>query len=91
MTLKQLVHFTADWCNPCKQMKPIVREFLDQNPDIEYFVVDVDDNPKVALSYEVQSVPTFISVIDEKNFKRHSGSGNKDMLLNLFTEDIVND
>ena len=39
----KLYHFTADWCNPCKKLAPILEEFLGENPNIDYIKIDVDD------------------------------------------------
>jgi thioredoxin 1 len=57
-------HFTASWCQPCKQLSPIMRELISQNPKIVYQKIDVDVSPDVAQQYGVRSVPF---VVFEKN------------------------
>jgi thioredoxin 1 len=81
---KQLLHFTADWCNPCKKIKPIIEEYVLENSDVEYVVVDVDNNFQMAKEYNVLSVPTIVVMIDGLVFKRHSGILTKDILADLF-------
>lgn len=57
-------HFTATWCQPCKQLSPIMKELSSQNPKIVYQLIDVDNNPDIAQKYGVRSVPF---VVFEKN------------------------
>ena len=53
-------HFTATWCQPCKQLSPIMRELSSQNPTIGYQIIDIDNNSDVAQKYGVRAVPTIV-------------------------------
>jgi thioredoxin 1 len=53
-------HFTASWCQPCKQLSPIMRELSSQNPTVGYQVIDIDNNSHVAQQYGVRAVPTIV-------------------------------
>ncbi|MFZ2905179.1 MAG: thioredoxin [Cyclobacteriaceae bacterium] len=56
-----LVDFYADWCGPCKMMKPIledVKSRIGENATI--LKIDVDRTPQVMHTYNIQGVPTLI-------------------------------
>ena len=53
-------HFTATWCQPCKQLSPIMRELSSQNPTVGYQMIDIDNNSDFAQQYGVRAVPTII-------------------------------
>jgi len=82
--MKELIHFTAEWCQPCKKMSPIIYQFKDKNPDIKYTKIDIDENPDAAKLFDVIGVPTFISQVDGLNFERRTGVATLFQLEALF-------
>lgn len=82
--MKQLLHFTATWCQPCKQMEVPIAILVSENLDINYNKIDVSDEFDPAVEYGVKSVPTFIALKDGVEIARHTGVATKEKLLNLF-------
>lgn len=69
-----LVDFSATWCGPCRMIAPIVERLSDEMKDkLTFFNVDVDDNPELAGSFDVQSIPTLLLVKDGQVVSRHVG------------------
>lgn len=56
-----LVDFSAEWCGPCKMMKPVLEELHSKMGDaVRILKVDIDKSPQVSTVYNVTSVPTLI-------------------------------
>jgi len=83
--LPVLVDFTAVWCQPCKQLDPIVKQLADEwQGRVKFIKLDVDDNPNIAMTYQVMSVPTLMLFIGGKPIERVSGFQDKNRLTKRF-------
>ncbi len=58
-----LIDFYADWCGPCKMMAPVVEQLADEYADDYAFCkCDVDDQPGLALRYQITSIPALVAM-----------------------------
>lgn len=80
-----LVDFYADWCGPCNAMAPVLEELAKKlEGKVKVGKINVDENPDIAVEYNVMSIPTLIVFKNGKEEKRLVGLRNKEELINLF-------
>ena len=53
--------FSAAWCQPCKQMAPLIARIKAEFPGIKIVDCDVEADADLAREFSVQSVPTLVT------------------------------
>jgi thioredoxin 1 len=81
--MKMILYFTADWCNPCKQTRPIVEELNREQIMAKFFIIDVDSEIEMAKDFEIRSVPTFVVMKDNLEIHRTTGAKTRQQLEEL--------
>ena len=56
-----LVDFSATWCGPCRMLAPVVEGLSEKlKCKVDFYNVDVDDAPALAMEYKVSSIPCLV-------------------------------
>jgi thioredoxin len=56
-----VIDFSAPWCGPCRILEPILGELgAELEGKVDFWKVDVDQSPQLAIRYSVQAVPTLL-------------------------------
>ena len=85
-----LVDFHAEWCGPCKMMKPVLEKLHQQMGDkISIIKIDIDKSPAAANAFQVQSVPTLILFQRGKPLWRQSGVLQAPQLENIIKQKTI--
>ena len=82
-----IVDFWATWCNPCKQLTPILEKVvLQMNGKVKLVKVDIDQNQSLAQQMQIQSVPTVLAFFEGKPINGFAGMKSEEEVLNFITE-----
>ena len=80
--MKQVLYFSAEWCGPCKVIKPQIQQ-LQSQMSITY--IDADASPETCKTWNVRNVPTVLVIKNGIEIGRLVGNAiTKDAVINLY-------
>ena len=59
-----LVDFSAEWCGPCKRLKPQLEELSDVYKGVKFLKVDVDSQSELAEFHQIEAMPTMMFYVN---------------------------
>ena len=80
---KVLIDFYATWCEPCKQLSPIIDKVSLEATNVKFVRIDVDKNEQLSYVYRIQYMPTLIVVENGNEINRSIGLIDKNSILEL--------
>lgn len=84
-----LVDFSAVWCGPCQRQLPVLEKLAQDKINILKIVkVDIDESPKIAVTYGIRNVPSLILFADGKNVGMKVGLSSLPDLNNFISEKL---
>ena len=69
-----VVDFWAAWCGPCRMVSPIIDALASERTDVRFGKLNVDDNPRTAAAFGVQSIPLLVFFRDGNEAGRVVGA-----------------
>lgn len=78
-----LLDFWATWCGPCRMVSPIVDEIANENPQFVVGKINVDEEPELASSFNISSIPTLVALKNGKIQNQLVGAYPKSAILSI--------
>jgi thioredoxin 1 len=80
--MKQVLYFSAEWCGPCKTIKPIMQSLQSQ---MSITFIDVDVSVETAKTWSVRNIPTVLVIQNGMVTGRLAGNTiTKEAVINLY-------
>jgi len=86
----EMIKFGAEWCGPCRMIKPTVNKLMEKyntdGSEVKITDVDVDADASIASKYGVRSIPTMVFLRDGKEVIRKVGVLDESQIENIIKE-----
>jgi thioredoxin 1 len=83
--VRDVLYFTAEWCNPCQRTKPVAEELHNEGL-INFTFIDADLEIELINKFEIKAIPTYILLEDGREVKRMNGAKTRNDFLGFVNE-----
>lgn len=82
---KTLIYFSAEWCGPCKVLKPIMEKMEDEfSTDFKFAKIDVNQAEEATKKFLIKNIPTCVLVNAGEEVERFTGAKKEDEIKKFF-------
>lgn len=82
----KILDFYADWCQPCKQLAPILNQLEETFDWVSIERIDVEEEDDLVFKYQIKNIPTLIIFKDGKQVDKVVGMTSKSNLLDVLNK-----
>lgn len=68
-----LIDFYANWCGPCRMLRPILDEVSCETDNVKIVSINIDNEQDLARQYGVMSIPCLVLIDMGKELRRSVG------------------
>lgn len=87
MTVPVVMDFWATWCEPCKQLSPVLEQLATElGGRVLLAKVDTDANPQLSQAFQIQSIPSVFAVVKGQPLPLFQGAQPEAQVRQVFTE-----
>ena len=79
--MKKLLYFSAEWCQPCRTLGPIMDQ-VSQNIPVQK--INVDLQKESTAEFNVRNIPTVVLVENEQEIRRFTGVKSLNEIINFY-------
>lgn len=82
-----LTDFWATWCGPCRMQSPVIEQLDEETGDsVDYFKLDVDENPETPSKFGIMSIPTLLIKKDGEVVEKLIGYHSKEQIESVLNK-----
>lgn len=75
-----VIDFYAEWCQPCKNMEPLLEKIAKDHEHLVIGKCNIEENDDLIEEYGIRNIPTLVFIKDGKVVDRFTGTKTLDQL-----------
>jgi len=87
---RTLVWFSAEWCGPCKVIKPVLEKLEeDVSESVKIVKADISKTEDNTKKFNIRNIPTCVLVEGENEIGRFSGVKNEEQIKKFLEDHLI--